>query len=343
MANLKKIFLHVGMHKTGTTAIQSAFSGFDDGNTKYADLEFANHSIPFYTAYSNQHQNYHIWRAAGLGPEAIEAKRKSCRALIENTVRSCNGNLVFSGEDISVIPLSGLLEIRDLFKRNNFTTSVILYAREPVSYMQSALQEDIKGGVFESSIQKSMYRARFEKFITVFGLDSIVARPFDRNTLHGHNIVADFAHTLGVSPPRQQGEGNVALSTAAIKVKYVSDGFVRHFGESRALHAAKQRMIGHLRVLFPGEFAVPEHLIAGGIDQADVEWLFSMLNIDFRWKGHDISKIRDGELIAFLSDLDDATLSVLHAYLVNTVGLVSPPTDTRFLIARYCMSFMEIR
>ncbi len=340
---MKKIFLHVGMHKTGTTAIQSAFSGFDDGKTKYADLEFANHSIPFYTAYSNQHQNYHIWRAAGLGPEDIEAKRRSCRTLIEDTVRCCNGNLIFSGEDISVIPMSGLLEIRDLFQNNDFATSVILYAREPVSFMQSALQEDIKGGIFESSIQKPMYRARFEKFITVFGRDSIIARPFDRNTLHGHNIVADFANILGVSAPRQRGAGNVALSTAAIKVKYVSDGFVRHFGESRALHTAKLRMIEHLRVLFPGEFAVPENLIAGGIDQADVAWLFAKLDIDFRRTGPDISPVQDGALRTFLSDLDEATLSVLRTYLVDKVGLTSPPTDPRFLIARYCMSFMEIR
>jgi len=41
-----KIFLHIGMHETGSTAIQFAFNGYDDGRVLSAPLGSENHSIP---------------------------------------------------------------------------------------------------------------------------------------------------------------------------------------------------------------------------------------------------------------------------------------------------------
>lgn len=75
---MRTVYLHVGMHKTGSTAIQSAFSGFDDGKTKYADLGYQNHSIPFCTAFSGDYQDYHIWKSVGLTPDQIEQKKRDC-------------------------------------------------------------------------------------------------------------------------------------------------------------------------------------------------------------------------------------------------------------------------
>lgn len=72
------ITLHIGMHKTGSSSIQLALAGFDDGNTTCPDLGYENHSIPFYTAYSENHQKYHIWKRAGLDTAAIEEIKAQC-------------------------------------------------------------------------------------------------------------------------------------------------------------------------------------------------------------------------------------------------------------------------
>lgn len=44
----KDIVLHIGMAKSGSTAIQTALNGYREGTTRYARLG-RNHSIPMHT------------------------------------------------------------------------------------------------------------------------------------------------------------------------------------------------------------------------------------------------------------------------------------------------------
>ncbi len=38
------VWLHIGTHKTGTTAIQTGLKSFDNGVTRYARMGSANHT-----------------------------------------------------------------------------------------------------------------------------------------------------------------------------------------------------------------------------------------------------------------------------------------------------------
>ena len=336
------IFLHVGMHKTGSTAIQSAFSGYDDGRTKYANLGYENHSIPFYTAYSGKHQGYHIWKSAGLSAEQIEQKRLACISAIHDSVAGAGGKqLIFSGEDISLLPYSALLEISCMFKSYGHTGKVIVYVREPISFIQSNYQEEIKSGRNMSSPFPPKYRFRIEKFIQVFGAENVVLRVFERSLLHENDIISDFAKVIGVVPPPKGVSDNISLSSEAVKVVYLLNQMVSAFDEKKEVLQARQKMLQHVRVLLPGRFGIPAPLLAGLVEQEDVNWLFGETGIDFRVKPEKVEPFSQEALNAYLSGLKQHSLDAIKDYLSEVCGMRRVPDDTRFLLARYFMSFMS--
>ena len=339
---MSRVFLHIGMHKTGSTAIQSAFAGYETSRTRYADLGYENHSIPFYTAYSGQHHNYHIWRAAGLRPEEIEAQKDICRARIEAAVAGAGKrNLIFSGEDISMLPRAGVEEIHALFARYDCDVEVIIYVREPVSFVQSAIQQVIKDGVFHAGIPRPMYRERLEKFIELFGGERITVRVFDRDHLCESDIVKDFAKQVGVKAPHKAEEENLSLSTEAVKIIYLLNHLVPVFGEQADLVRARWRMIDHVRANFSGRFEIPESLIAGIVEAEDVAWLHATTGIDFRRPEGDRPAFSQKALAAYLGQLDASTIAAIREYLIHHCGIGNPPEEPRFLLARYFMSFLN--
>lgn len=339
---MSKIFLHVGMHKTGSTAIQSTFSGFDNGKIRYADLGYENHSIPFYTAYSGKHQSYHIWKSARLSVEEIEYKRLACREIIQDCVsKAADKHLIFSGEDISLLPQSALKEISDLFKHYDRKVKVIFYVREPISFIQSNYQEEIKSGRNFSSPVPPMYRFRIEKFLNIFGADNVIFRVFDRNLLYKNDIIKDFSQLIGVvAPPKGQSD-NASLSTEAVKVVYLLNQLVLNFDEKKGLLKARQRMLEHVRTLLPGPFGIPVSLLAGIVVQEDVEWLLSETGIDFRITDYNIEPFSEESLSTYLGGLEKQTLDAVKDYLSQSCGLSWVPDNKHFLLARYFMSFMS--
>ena len=69
---LKEVILHIGLHKTGSTSIQSALKGYDKNGTKTVSFENENHSIPMYTIFSKNRYDYHIWKNAGISKVNID-------------------------------------------------------------------------------------------------------------------------------------------------------------------------------------------------------------------------------------------------------------------------------
>jgi hypothetical protein len=339
---MSRVFLHIGMHKTGSTAIQSAFAGYETSRTRYADLGYENHSIPFYTAYSGQHHNYHIWRAAGLRPEEIEAQKDICRARIEAAVAGAGKrNLIFSGEDISLLPREGVEEIHALFARYDCDVQVIIYVREPVSFVQSAIKQMIKDGTLNADVPTPLYRERIEKFIKAFGAERVNVRVFDRARLHGNDIIKDFAKQVGVRAPGKGEKDNPSLSIQAVKIIHLMNQMVPVFGEKVDFVQARRRMVDHVSETFTGRFEVPEALVAGIIKAEDVDWLHSATGIDFRRPEGDFPAFSDKALAAYLGQLDTRTIAAIRAHLMDHCGISNPPEEQHFLLARYFMSFLN--
>ena len=91
------------MHKTGTTAIQSALAGFDDGRTRMARLGAQNHSIPMLTVFAADPTRYHVWVRQGLPPEEVLRRRDIYRAKLDAELSLSRDQLVISGEEMSLM------------------------------------------------------------------------------------------------------------------------------------------------------------------------------------------------------------------------------------------------
>ncbi|SEV88895.1 Sulfotransferase domain-containing protein [Aliiroseovarius sediminilitoris] len=337
---MPKIFLHIGTHKTGSTSIQEAFQGYDDGQTIYADLGFANHSIPVYTAYSGRHQRYHIWR--GAGSEAKERLRIESKKNIASFLdRVDRENIIISGEDISQLPEEGLIEFHNELKKVSSDIEVIVYVRNPVSFMTSDMQEFVKSGQNMAKPVSPNYRPRIEKFIRHFGRENVNIREFSPEVLKNGDIVQDFSEVIGVDTPGNSRRTNVSLSTDALRVVYLTNQLISVGAEADTILAARKKFIEHVRLLLPGKFVLPPALIAPLVDQQDIDWLYSVSSIDFRTDQEQDKEFDPKELRKYMSQPVEEALDKIRNYLIDAHRLKSPPADTRFLIARYFMAFLN--
>lgn len=338
---MNTIFLHIGMHKTGSTAIQSSFNGLNNGKTRYAKLGYENHSIPFYTAFSGRHKEYNIWRRAGIGVNQIEQIRSECLNRIKQEFSNSGPeNIIISGEDISLLPISGLQGFRQIVGACT-NVKIIIYVREPISFMVSNLQENIKNGAAVVSPTLPMYEFRIKKFQTVFGVENVVIRHFAAEHLYENDIVKDFSRLVGVAAPRKGPSSNTSISTEAVKIIYLLNQMISEFGEPIEYLQARKSLIDHAKESFPGKFFLPPHLITGCIDTEDVNWLYSATGIDFRNSQVEPTQFSRQALDLYLSTLEPSTLATIRDYVKQTIGLREVPKDAQFLLARYFMSFLK--
>lgn len=326
---MKEIILHVGMHKTGSSSIQNALNGYDDGVTRYADLGDVNHSIPFYTAFSGDHHNYHIWKSAGLSANSIEHKKIVCLSLIEKSLEESPGRrVVFSGEDISLISESGVENIGKILKKHTDKVSVVGYFRDPHSFFESGWQECIKNGDNSFSLQGPIYRSRFEKFINIFGSENVTLRNFQKGELLGGDAVSDFFSVAKLDMEKVPAPVllNASLSTEAIKCIYILNSLVSPLDGDPRLNEAREVFISVVSKILPGKFSAPVELINHAIADDDCEWLESVTGVSL---SRGISRIRCGDLgkeaDSFLRSLSDETIDLLIDYLGNVPSFNRDP------------------
>ncbi|WP_154666773.1 hypothetical protein [Litoreibacter arenae] len=330
------------MHKTGSTAIQSAFNGYDDGLLKYADFGYENHSIPIYTAYSAHYKTYHIWQNANLSPQQIENKRQLYRNRITQEIsQSGEYDLLISGEDISLLSDSELCELQKAFEKFEKQVVVIVYVRSPISFIRSNYQEVIKNGLNPNIPPPPNYRFRIEKFVKAFGHSSVIVRPFSRGELREHNVVEDFSQLIGVAAPRHSNDANTSLSTEATRILYQLNEMILTFGDDPDYLHARNQIRAHVRCAFPGSFEIPLPLISGLVDEADSEWLYGATNVDFRLPAIQVNHFSESELNNYFNMLEPVTINKLKEYLNQKLGLQKFPENKRSLLAHYFMSFLR--
>ena len=315
---MRTAYFHIGMHKTGSTAIQAAFQGFSNEKIMYAPFKSENHSIYFYTAFSGQHQSYHIWKNAGLNFSQIESKKTECLDVIRSVFsNNMEKDIIFSGEDLSAIPESGILEVMKLSKEYFTEIKIIAYVRDPISFMQSNLQTLISKQENPDYIWGPMYRERFEKFVNLFGRECIIFRNYETALLQNKNIVDDFSEILSIKLENSNLWRNEGLSTEAISLLFHLNMVCPRIPTNKLLLSARNECARFFENEFPGKFRLPFDILEDHIDNADIEWLSKNSGIKFETK---IPQLNQKNLTSDYSDYLKKFSITTHDKLKNYIN-----------------------
>ncbi|MFD3191525.1 hypothetical protein ACFMPD_14780 [Sedimentitalea sp. HM32M-2] len=226
----KTVVLHIGLHKTGTSSIQATLK-HNHGLLRRRGLLFpgflpVNQSQFFINAFSDRAATYHANRRQGLGPVEIRQQaRQHLRRLGEVLGRFDGGTVVLSAEDACTFQPPEVARVRARLDGlgadlpGGLAYRVLLYTRDPVAFVSSAMQENVKGNGMRLEDSKAVhirnaagrYRRIHDHWAAVFGAEAVQFRSFETACAAPGGLVADFLRTLGVAPggiaPQMTNEG----------------------------------------------------------------------------------------------------------------------------------------
>ena len=296
---IDKVFIHVGMHKTGTTSIQGTLfknNGIlHKNNILYSKQWGRNHSVPVRNIWDDNPEAYHINIKMGLSKRKIKKVNKSYKKRFCNEIRNTKLNtLVLSGEGICKMDKKNLMEFKSflLSVLPNAKIEILICLREPVAYIASAYLQAVKGGGGKSidaqiKICKSLYRKRIDKFVELFGKDKVTIYKFEDALKHQYGLVACFLELIGVKKNDldafEYTRANAAISNKAEEIiSYINSR--QTLIENNKI--AEDREMGDIRLLrkIRGEkFCLDRKTVEKIIKQNknDIEWLKKNIGIDY--------------------------------------------------------------
>ncbi|GHC45653.1 hypothetical protein [Neogemmobacter tilapiae] len=272
-------FIHIGLHKTGTTAIQSALHRFNNENLIYADFDHPNHGLPMVMMFAKRPID-----AADAAAAANYAKERSkIQARFDRHLKETK-NLVISGESISTRFDQAELEgIREYFSPRFDRIQIIVYVRPFLDVAVSHWQQRVKNGFDKFQLPETRYRTMIEPFMQVFGQENVVIRPYQRDLLKDGDAVADFAKLIGLPEATLSSQArNPTLSAEATALLFAFNLFgdlasaPGNRRDHRVALAKALRQFGTERFTFSPELAKA----AVDRQRAEIDWIASRVGID---------------------------------------------------------------
>lgn len=150
---MKKLVLHLGLQKTGSTSLQETFlynpQPLSDAGYGYANVAWpddkrnSNHSFPLIVAFSDGWQTSpeivrRGWNADGLKRHFTSAIRQAL---------TTDQNLIMSGEDITDVPEAGLRAFSALVAEMGFDLQPVMFVRSPLEFVTSMTQTRVRHGL----------------------------------------------------------------------------------------------------------------------------------------------------------------------------------------------------
>jgi hypothetical protein len=227
---MKKLYLHTGLDKTGSTSIQ--FSCVD--NVKLLEEQGVVYPIPTFIKKKNNNQhrqfnhspmvgvlfsdpNHRIWKGqlSNIGYEINEVRNYYMNFL---TNLNKDKDIILSAESVPTLNEGQMLEFKE-FLRDNFPLHKIIpfaYVRSPYSQHCSGLQQRIKSGMY--CCYNSKTGSRLEMIRKLRKLyDDIVFYPYNKLSKETKNIVKHFNDLIGIDVPLVETRENEGLSNKCVR------------------------------------------------------------------------------------------------------------------------------
>lgn len=202
MAATRTLFLHIGMHKTGTSSIQRTLHAQPEELARFGYAYFpmeANHSRAIASISSDEPELHHGNRFAGRHrrQDAIDYAQNARQALSDFLANAPATRLVISGEGIAMLT-DGEMDRLMAFLRPQVDRIVVVgLVRDPRSYVISAMQQAIRAGrtlaeLEGEAMRRPAYRKRFQRFANRPEVDEMRLRRYHPQSLLHECSVATF-------------------------------------------------------------------------------------------------------------------------------------------------------
>ncbi|CAD0185795.1 hypothetical protein RUESEDTHA_02695 [Ruegeria sp. THAF57] len=243
-----KCIIHVGVHKTGSTAIQGALHGYETNGCVYAKLgdRIRNHSHAFQTLFSTDSAEK-FWNR--LGHSAIKQRRRF-EGLLAAALDCEQETIIFSGENISVFSGGALNRMRSALESKCTEFKVVMFVRDPLSWAMSSMQERLKhGGTCRSdpSLQK-----RYNSISQVFAKEEICVLKYEDKALFDGDVVRFFCSAVDLKPPPDYTPNftNVSMTSDAYKVLNIHNRSLGSLRSGVEFDAAHWDFVNLVKTLF---------------------------------------------------------------------------------------------
>lgn len=231
-------------------------SSVDVAGVHYVDLgRGPNHSGAIHAGFSSTPEQYHFFKRRLLSRSDVEQIGSDTRQRLSSQLQQGAGSLcVLSGEDMTNLDEGGVRRLVRFVSSRVESVRVIAYVRPPRSFMESAFQQRVKGGLSCLNFAPLYpgYRRRFLKFEQAIGRGKIDLVPFHVNQLVNGDVVADFCSKTGIPSAGIGRLGlNSSLSADAVAMLYTYRKFGAAYGngpdeirENKAILRALQSLEG---------------------------------------------------------------------------------------------------
>ena len=207
MSNRKKIYLHMGFHKTATSSFQETCKQnvellknrgiiYPLFNSTHIDIkDIANHSIPIYSMYSEDPKKYHINIRHNVS-NVYKLNNDYYSYLYE-----CLNNdldILLSGEDISIMNEEQLRTLKNILSQRGFLVIPLVVVRSPYEFHCSTIQESVKAGNIECLTKFYSQIEKINNIMKVF--PDVKFIPFKTTNEHKSGPVGYLLEKLGLNP-----------------------------------------------------------------------------------------------------------------------------------------------
>lgn len=256
--------IHPGMHKTGTSSIQATLVKVRPEGLIVTDVASGNMSGVMALLFLDQPREHHSLKSRGLSIEKVQDMRAARFERLDLQTRQGaekGERAIFTAEFICNAPRNAVERLAQFYRERGYHPRVVAYVRAPVSYMQSAFQQRLKGELNSFSQLHALwpnYMHRFQKLDDVFGRENVTLRFFHPAHLKDGDVCLDFFSEIGASVTSEEVvRKNASLSLEASALLFVQrnlgEGFVRGFDEAPAKNQAFIKAlsrIGHGKIRF---------------------------------------------------------------------------------------------
>lgn len=318
-----KAILHIGMPKTGTSSIQNTFAAADMDNVTYFRWPHPNHGSLVASICRDDSHPY----VGRFEPEELDRiLEKALQDTVETASAAGADTTLISAERFYNIRPQQLAMIKAYLDTAVSEYRIIMYLREPVSFIASAFQQNVKTVQSRLNLTstKPHYRKTIEMFDAAFGTDTMEFALFDRKSLFQGDVVQDFAQRIGVEiAPEQIRHANESLSAEALALIYY---LRQNAPELNSDRPRLGRLVANLSSMKGRKFALDPALtdpIVEGLAE-DLRWLETRTGIRFpEFRAGDDSVVISSE--QDLIDLAESARDAVRQLVIDLAGQQTEP------------------